>query len=91
MSVAIDRLHTTHHEEPAVRILIADDHALFRDSLASLLATQHHEVIGQASSGREAVESVRRLRPELVLMDLDMPELGGLDATRIICAEVPGV
>jgi DNA-binding NarL/FixJ family response regulator len=71
-----------------MRILIADDHALFRDSLASLLAAQH-EVVGQAANGRQAVEMTKRLAPELVLMDLAMPELGGLEATRLICADMP--
>jgi DNA-binding NarL/FixJ family response regulator len=70
-----------------MRIVIADDHALFRDSLASLIATQNHEVVGQASNGREAVELTMRLKPDLVLMDLGMPELDGLEATRLICAD----
>ena len=90
MTLTLDRLPKTQREERVVRILIADDHALFRDSLASLLTTQGHEVVGQASSGRQAIELVRRLKPDLVLMDLDMPELGGLDATRLICAEAQG-
>ena len=90
MVLAIDRFPTNLSKEAAVRILIADDHALFRDSLASLLNTQEHDVVGQASTGREAIDLVRRLKPDLVLMDLDMPELGGLDATRLICAETQG-
>ena len=73
-----------------MRILVADDHALFRDSLASLLASHQHEVIGQASNGREAVAMTMRLKPDLVLMDLDMPELNGLEATRLICADAVG-
>jgi len=72
-----------------MRILIADDHALFRDSLASLLGAQGHEVIGQAADGRQAVEMTMRLAPELVLMDLGMPVLDGLAATRLICADRP--
>jgi DNA-binding NarL/FixJ family response regulator len=70
-----------------MRILIADDHALFRDSLASLLTAQHHEVVGQAANGRQAVEMTLKLQPDLVLMDLGMPELDGLAATRLICAD----
>jgi DNA-binding NarL/FixJ family response regulator len=73
-----------------MRILVADDHALFRDSLASLLASHQHEVIGQASNGRDAVQMTMRLKPDLVLMDLDMPELNGLEATRLICADAVG-
>lgn len=69
-----------------MRILVADDHALFRDSLASLLSSHRHEVVGQARNGKEAIEMTMRLEPDVVLMDLDMPEMGGLDATRLLCA-----
>lgn len=72
-----------------MRILIADDHSLFRDGLRSLLAAEGHEVIGEAKNGREAVELARRLRPDLVLMDVQMPELDGIAATRLIAAEMP--
>ncbi len=72
-----------------MRILIADDHALFRDGLRSLLLAQGHEVIGEAKNGREAVELARQLRPDLLLMDVQMPELDGIAATRIISAEMP--
>ncbi len=74
-----------------MRILIADDHALLRDSLRSLLTARGFEVIGEAKDGREAVECARRLQPDIVLMDLAMPELDGLAATRLICAEMPQV
>jgi DNA-binding NarL/FixJ family response regulator len=73
-----------------MRILIADDHALFRDSLATLLAAQQHEVVGQASNGRQAIELAARLKPDLVLMDLGMPDLDGIEATRILTAEAGG-
>jgi DNA-binding NarL/FixJ family response regulator len=76
------------HGGSAMRILIADDHALFRDSLAMLLAAQQHEVVGQASNGKQAVELAARLRPDLVLMDIEMPELDGLEATRLLTAAV---
>ncbi len=72
-----------------MRILIADDHALFRDGLRSLLLAEGHEVIGEAKNGREAVELARQLRPDLLLMDVQMPELDGIAATRIISAEMP--
>ncbi len=75
---------------PAARVLLADDHALFRDGLASLLTAWDLDVVGQASNGREAVEKVRALRPDLVLMDVHMPEMNGLEATRIIKTEMPG-
>jgi len=74
-----------------MRILIADDHALFRDSLRSLLEAHGLEVVGEARNGREAVELARRLSPEVVLMDLAMPEVDGLAATRLISADLPQV
>ena len=74
-----------------MRILIVDDHPLFRDGLRSLLEVRGIEVVGEASNGREAVDQARRLQPEVVLMDLDMPELNGLAATRLISAELPSV
>ena len=72
-----------------MRILIADDHSLFRDGLRSLLVAQGHDVIGEARNGREAVELARTLKPDLVLMDVHMPELDGIAATRLISAEMP--
>jgi DNA-binding NarL/FixJ family response regulator len=74
-----------------MRVLIADDHALFRDSLKSLLAARGVEVVGEASDGREAVELAWELKPEVVLMDLRMPGVGGLEATRRLAAELPEV
>jgi DNA-binding NarL/FixJ family response regulator len=74
-----------------MRIVIADDHALFRDSLRSLLEAHGLEVVGEARNGREAVELARRLTPDVVLMDLGMPEMDGLAATRLICADQPQV
>lgn len=74
-----------------MRLLIADDHALFRDSLRSLLEARGYEVVGEARNGRQAVELARRLRPDVVLMDLSMPELDGLSATRLIAAEINDV
>jgi DNA-binding NarL/FixJ family response regulator len=74
-----------------MRVLIADDHALFRDGLRSLLEARGIEVIGDARNGREAVDQARRLNPDVVLMDLHMPELEGLAATRLISAQQPDV
>ena len=74
-----------------MRVLIVDDHPLFRDGLRSLLEVCGVNVVGEASTGREAVDQARRLQPEVVLMDLDMPELDGLAATRLISAELPDV
>jgi DNA-binding NarL/FixJ family response regulator len=74
-----------------MRILIADDHTLFRQSLGSLLASRGLEIVGEAREGHEAVELARSLRPDVVLMDLAMPGLDGLAATRLISAEMPEV
>lgn len=74
-----------------MRILIADDHALFRDGLRSLLTAQGHEVVGEARNGREAVTLARKLAPQMVLMDLSMPEVDGLAATKLISAEMPEI
>ena len=74
-----------------MRILIADDHSLFRDGLRSLLIAEGHDVVGEAKNGREAVALTRDVKPDLVLMDLQMPEVDGLEATRLISAEMPDV
>ncbi len=74
-----------------VRVLLADDHALFRAGLRALLELEEGvEVVGEAASGEEAVESALSLRPDVVVMDLSMPGGGGLQATRRIAAlELP--
>lgn len=72
-------------------MLIADDHALFRDGLRSLLEAHGIDVLAEARNGNEAVELARLYRPDIVLMDLMMPEVNGLAATRLISAEMPEV
>ncbi len=74
-----------------MRVVLADDHALFRDGLRSLLEARGLEVVGEASDGREAVALATRLRPDVLLMDLSMPNMGGLDATRALIAQAPDV
>ena len=74
-----------------IRVLIADDHTLVRDGIRSMLnLVADVEVIGEAINGREAVEKARELAPDVVLMDLAMPIMSGLDATRRIRRESPG-
>lgn len=75
-----------------IRILIADDHALMRMGLKSLLETQDDiEIVGEASDGRDAVRKAKKLRPDMVVMDIMMPESNGIEATREIAETVPGV
>ena len=69
-----------------MRIVLADDHALFRDGVSSLLQAWGHDVVGLAADGAEAVELVVRLQPDLVLMDVRMPGMSGVEATRAIGA-----
>lgn len=74
-----------------MRVLLADDHPLFREGLVSLLRAHDVDVVGEASDGAEAVDLTRRLTPDAVLMDLTMPGMSGLEATRLIKAEMPEV
>ena len=72
------------------RIVIVDDHPLFRSAIRHTLeAPRDLEVVGEAPNGQEAVELCRRLRPELVLMDLRMPQMDGVAATHAIKRELP--
>lgn len=74
-----------------MRVLLADDHALVRAGIASLLRAWGMEVVGEAGDGREALELARKLHPDVVLMDIRMPVCGGLEATRLLKAELPEV
>jgi DNA-binding NarL/FixJ family response regulator len=74
-----------------IRILVVDDHTIVRDGICALLGlTPDIEVVGEAANGRDALEMVRSLLPDVVLMDIAMPVMGGLEATRRICKESPG-
>ena len=74
------------------KILIADDHSLVRMGLSLLIAHQKDmELVGEAENGQAAVEQIRRLRPDVVIMDLMMPVLSGAEATKIVHTELPDV
>jgi DNA-binding NarL/FixJ family response regulator len=74
-----------------LRILIVDDHAVVRRGVRALLESHTDwEICGEATNGRDAVEEARRLKPDIVVMDLSLPGLNGLDATRQILQESPG-
>jgi len=73
-----------------IRILLADDHAVVRQGFKMILGAQPDmEIVGEAANGREAVELSEQLKPDLVVMDVAMPELNGIEATRRIASSVP--
>ncbi len=74
-----------------IRVLVVDDHPLLRNGVAALIASQADmEVVGEAVNGRSAVETARRLAPDIILMDLRMPDMDGVEATAAIRAILPG-
>lgn len=77
-------------DHTAIRILSVDDHDLLREGVAALVSSQGDvQVVAEASTGRDAIEQFRRHRPDVTLMDLQMPDMSGLDATMAICGEFP--
>ncbi len=73
----------------ALRVLIVDDHDLFRTGLRNLLEEQGVQIVGEAATGENAIRIVRELAPDVVVMDLNMPGIGGVDATRHITSIAP--
>ena len=71
------------------RVLLADDHAMMREGLSVLLTGAGMEIVGSVGNGRDAVRVATALMPDVVLMDLTMPEMNGIEATRQICARMP--
>src|SRR5512139_2536353 len=77
------------HPDLPLRVLLVDDHSLFLEGLRNLLVSEGVEVVGLAKDGLEALAQARRLRPDVILMDILMPRCDGVCATRLIKAELP--
>lgn len=76
----------------ATTVLIADDHQLFREGLVNLISSAPDvEVVGEAKDGREATEKAKKIKPDVVLIDIGMPEMNGIEATRIIKKDNPKI
>jgi DNA-binding NarL/FixJ family response regulator len=85
-------MEAAHQVPRTIRVLIADDHQLFAEALEAILAGDDRiEVVGRASNGREAVEQARSLVPDVVLMDIAMPVMDGVEATEEIRKSMPSV
>lgn len=80
---------TVDRQPESLRVLLVDDHDLFRTGLRNLLEEEGLEVVGEAATGIEAVDQVRDLTPDVVVMDLNMPGMGGVEATRHIAEVAP--
>lgn len=72
-----------------VTVLVADDHEMFREGLCALLRERGLTVVGEAGNGEEAIAMARQLRPDVLIMDILMPKLGGVDATRQVLTDLP--
>ncbi len=78
------------HKQPALKVMVVDDHALFRDGMVSVIRNQPDmEVVGEASDGLEAFIMAKQLRPNVILMDINMAGTDGLEATRLISQALP--
>ena len=79
-------------ERVRTRVMVVDDHRIVREGLSVLLGTQPDmEIVGEAEDGEEALEAARRLHPDVVIMDINMPRVSGVEATRRIKREMPSV
>ncbi|MFQ5949507.1 MAG: response regulator, partial [Nitrospiria bacterium] len=75
-----------------IRVLIADDHRVVREGLGAILKTKRDmDVVGEATNGVEAIQMAKKLKPEVILMDISMPQMDGIEATRVIKKEFPHI
>lgn len=74
-----------------IRIAIADDHQICRDGLISMLDPENYEIVGEADNGVKIIDIAKKLNPDIILMDIQMPEVDGIEATKIITSSVPNV
>ena len=75
-----------------IRVLVVDDHPIVRRGIAMCMASQEHiQVVGEAADGREAMDKIRALKPDVVLMDIDMPQMNGMAATDLLRREQPSI
>lgn len=89
---AAEDARRTDRSQEHIRVLLVDDHRLLREGLAGLLQREPDlEVIGQAADGQAAVEMARELHPDVILMDVTMPRMSGIEATRRIAHEMPDI
>lgn len=80
------------HPQTRIKVLLADDHRIVREGIrASLADYKFVTVVGEAATGREVLERIKALHPDVVLMDINMPEMSGLEATRKVAKDFPGV
>ena len=92
VKMAAHAVNKSHHERGMLRLLVADDHAVVRGGFVSLLDQQpEFEVIGEAADGEEAIRQAEALRPDAIIMDVDMPNVGGVEATRRITERQPEI
>jgi PAS domain S-box-containing protein len=85
-------LYNAHFKGDKIRVLLADDHKVMRQGLVQLISSRPDiQVVGEASNGRQCIELAQQLNPDLILMDISMPEMDGIEATRIIKAEMPQI